>query len=201
MVAIIRGGGGEVGLNCFDNYRLVKEVALFPLPVLTGIGHSTNETVTEMAAYRNNITPTDLADFLLQKFHDFSVPVEESRMAVVNGATSIMGSENEKLIRIAESVGTSTKFLLGNEWSGIAQSDRILQMTCGNLFGREKTNLDNMSGRIQRLDPQNVLKRGFSMTLLNGKILTDHKSAGKGDILETRLSEGRILSIVESTSE
>jgi exodeoxyribonuclease VII large subunit len=201
VVAIIRGGGGEVGLNCFDNYRFAKEVAVFPLPVLTGIGHSTNETVTEMVACRNNITPTDLADFLLQRFHDFSVPVEESRLAVINGLTGLMASENEKLNRMAESVQISTNILVRNEWSGLNQSLRILQMVCGNLISREQNNLDNMSGRMQLLDPQHVLKRGYSMTLLNGKILTDHKTAVIGDILETRLADGRISSIVESTTE
>ncbi|MBE9492523.1 MAG: exodeoxyribonuclease VII large subunit, partial [Bacteroidetes bacterium] len=64
VVAIIRGGGGDVGLNCYDNYNLAKEIALFPLPVLTGIGHSTNETVVQMVAYKNNITPTDVAGYL-----------------------------------------------------------------------------------------------------------------------------------------
>ena len=64
-VAIIRGGGGEVGLSCFNDYELASEIALFPLPVITGIGHATNETVVEMIAYKNAITPTDLANYLL----------------------------------------------------------------------------------------------------------------------------------------
>src|SRR6185295_12292286 len=69
VVAIIRGGGGDVGLSCYNNYYLAREVANFPIPVLTGIGHATNETGWEMVAYMNAITPTQLADTLLQKFH------------------------------------------------------------------------------------------------------------------------------------
>lgn len=68
LVLIIRGGGGDVGMNCYDNYKLAKRVATFPLPVLTGIGHSTNETVVEMVAHKNCITPTDLAYEILQHF-------------------------------------------------------------------------------------------------------------------------------------
>jgi len=82
-VAIIRGGGGDVGLSCYNDYKLAAAVAEFPLPVLTGIGHSTNETVVEMVAFRNNITPTELADFLIQKFHDFSVPLEENKKSLM----------------------------------------------------------------------------------------------------------------------
>lgn len=82
IVVIVRGGGGEVGMSCYNNYELCKSIATFQLPVLTGIGHSTNLTVAEMVAFRNAITPTELADFLLQTFHDFSVPVQEARKAL-----------------------------------------------------------------------------------------------------------------------
>lgn len=78
LVVIVRGGGGEVGLSCYNNFRLCKTIAEFPLPVLTGIGHSTNLTVAEMIAFRNAITPTELGDFLLQAFHEVSVPVQNA---------------------------------------------------------------------------------------------------------------------------
>lgn len=78
IVVIVRGGGGEVGLSCYNNYGLCKAIAECSLPVLTGIGHSTNLTVAEMIAYRNAITPTELGEYLLQVFHEFSVPVERA---------------------------------------------------------------------------------------------------------------------------
>jgi exodeoxyribonuclease VII large subunit len=82
VVVIVRGGGGEVGMSCYNNYELCKAIATFPLPVITGIGHSTNLTVAEMISFRNAITPTELADFLLQAFHDFSVPVQEAEKRI-----------------------------------------------------------------------------------------------------------------------
>ncbi|NDF59571.1 MAG: exodeoxyribonuclease VII large subunit, partial [Crocinitomicaceae bacterium] len=91
-VVIIRGGGGEIGLSCYNNYDLAKAIATFPLPVLTGIGHSTNVTVCEMVAYQNAITPTELADFLIQAFHNFSVPVKE--------AEKIIGQKAKELIAL-----------------------------------------------------------------------------------------------------
>lgn len=72
-VCIIRGGGGDIGLNCYNDYALCRDIATFPLPVLTGIGHSTNSTIAEEISYQNFITPTALADFFLQRlcaFHD-----------------------------------------------------------------------------------------------------------------------------------
>lgn len=70
-VAIIRGGGGDIGMDCYDSFYLAKMVATFPLPVLTGIGHSTNLTVVEMCGHRNLITPTALAQFFVSGYEDF----------------------------------------------------------------------------------------------------------------------------------
>ena len=82
-VAIIRGGGGDIGLSCFNNYELVKEVAMFPIPVITGIGHTTNETVIEMISFSNGITPTKIAEYLIQNFHNFSVPVRNAEEKII----------------------------------------------------------------------------------------------------------------------
>src|SRR5690606_14402693 len=64
-VALIRGGGGDVGLSCYNQFELASAIAKFPIPFLTGIGHATNETVSEMVAHKNAITPSELADFLI----------------------------------------------------------------------------------------------------------------------------------------
>lgn len=76
-VVIIRGGGGEIGMHCYNNYELAKAIATFPLPVLTGIGHSTNLTVCEMIAYRNGITPSDMAYFLLSIAEELDAPLDQ----------------------------------------------------------------------------------------------------------------------------
>ena len=78
IVVIVRGGGGEVGMSCYNTFNLCKAIAMFPLPILTGIGHSTNLTVAEMISFRNAITPTELGDFLIQAFHNFSIPLKDA---------------------------------------------------------------------------------------------------------------------------
>jgi exodeoxyribonuclease VII large subunit len=68
------------------------------LPVLTGIGHSTNITVSELVAHRNAITPTELADFLIQAFHNFSIPVKEAIASIQHEVTKIFQHENQALV-------------------------------------------------------------------------------------------------------
>lgn len=107
VVAIIRGGGGEVGLTSYDNYELCKAIATFPLPVLTGIGHATNLTVSEMVSHRNAITPSELAMFLLQHFHDFSVPVQRGQEKIVARSRQLLQdskTEFQNLVRFLRSV-------------------------------------------------------------------------------------------------
>ncbi|MFT5157340.1 MAG: exodeoxyribonuclease VII large subunit [Bacteroidia bacterium] len=89
-VAIIRGGGGDVGLSCFNNHQLSKAIAEFPIPVLTGIGHATNETVVEMVSHANQITPTKVAEHLIQRFHNFSVPVQQAEEKMVHEANQLI---------------------------------------------------------------------------------------------------------------
>jgi len=97
IVVIIRGGGGDIGLSCYNNYQLAKYIANFPLPVLTGIGHSTNETVVEKIAFFNAITPTKLAEYLIQRFHNFSVPVKNAMQKISVVSKQILLSNKKNL--------------------------------------------------------------------------------------------------------
>jgi exodeoxyribonuclease VII large subunit len=108
-VAIIRGGGGDVGLSSYNNYFLSKAIAIFPIPVLTGIGHSTNETVSEMVAYKNAITPSELADFLLQKFHNFAIPVDQAQERIVRAVRRTFDDESAKLKHIISAISWNSK--------------------------------------------------------------------------------------------
>ena len=95
-VVIIRGGGGEIGMHCYNNYELAKAIATFPLPVLTGIGHSTNLTVCEMIAFRNGITPSDMAYFLLSIFEELDAPLDEIRIRLPKQIQHFMQGMNNQ---------------------------------------------------------------------------------------------------------
>jgi exodeoxyribonuclease VII large subunit len=109
IVVIVRGGGGEVGMSCYNNYNLCKAIASFPLPVLTGIGHSTNLTVAEMVSYRNAITPTELGDFLIQAFHNFSVPVKDAAKSIKTQVQRIIDQERALFMQTSLSFKHETR--------------------------------------------------------------------------------------------
>jgi exodeoxyribonuclease VII large subunit len=242
VVAIIRGGGGDVGLSCYNDYRLSREIALFPLPVLTGIGHATNETVAEMVAFQNAITPTKMAEYLIQRFHDFSVPVQRAQEKITDRARRLIREQNVQLnttTRYFRSVTTgrlhqSSDRLQRQSASLIRGSGFLLQQagrTQGDLLTRarkatvvlcsqakketdmlgimlkkevsvfqqhQQVLLAGMEKNIANLDPKNVLRRGYSITLINHKAITRPGQIKEGEVITTMLSEGSLTSEIKS---
>lgn len=223
VVAIIRGGGGEVGLTCYNDFELTKAICNFPLPVITGIGHATNETVAEMVANTNAITPTKLAELLIQKFHNFSEPIEQAERTIANTARVILNETRasfENTIRLFKNV--TEKMLLSHHSriQIIAQSlfrqasvlfiknKQLLNNTTLSIkthsqffFRSTQIQLESIEKNIANMDPQNVLRRGFSITLYNGKPVNNSETLRPGDKITTLLAEGKLESEITQTNK
>jgi exodeoxyribonuclease VII large subunit len=245
IVAIIRGGGGELTFACYNNYELSKKIATYPLPIVTGIGHVTNMTVVDMVANESSITPTKLAEYLIQRFHNFSVPVKEaqdsmkvharrmvdetktrfdSEAKLFRSVTANLILKNKNAIREnSQSVIRHSQFIFGSAKNILMQSAQLikkdtlahlkqlnlfidqnaLRISNGNkiILKSEKIQLDAIEKNINNMSPKNVLKRGYSITLLNGKAVTASGEVKKGDTLHTVLHEGSIQSVVSTTTK
>ena len=199
-VAIIRGGGGEVGLSSYNNYNLAKAIAIFPIPVLTGIGHSTNETVSEMVSYKNAITPSELADFLIQKFHNFAIPLDHLQESLIKGAKRHFEAEYMKLQQYSQALSWATKGHIQHEKHQVSMC--LQQLTAGS-FQYLKDNqrmLESLERLIHIADPKQLLKRGFSITRVNGKAIKSTDTVNEGDVLLTEVLNGTIESTVKKLS-
>jgi exodeoxyribonuclease VII large subunit len=133
-VAIIRGGGGDVGLSCFNHIELARTIATFPIPVYTGIGHSTNETVCEMVSHYNGITPTKVAQQLLDQFVEFAHIVQEAKQTIAARAREMLTVQSRELhmhIRIIQQSATSLVIFererLNRLSDGLTASNRRIQ--------------------------------------------------------------------------
>lgn len=245
LVAIIRGGGGDIGLAGFNHYSLAKAVAEFPIPVLTGIGHATNETVTEMVAYYNAITPTKLGEYLIQKFHNFSVPVQEAENMLKSFPRALLKKENESLWLSSRKIHRATINVFGlaksrvhnlislfrresfhtikKHQNSIGQGSRQLTSNCLIALNRnsylltdasgriasaserflkmQNTNIQNLGQQARNMDPARVLRRGYSITTLNGRALQSDEGITPGNIIHTRLFKGSLISIVQAKNK
>lgn len=262
-VAIIRGGGGDVGLSCYNDYRLASVICAFPLPVLTGIGHSTNMTVCEMVANRRAITPTKMGELLIEKFHAFSQPVTEAGNKIARFSTYGLQAEeaavrhamllfksnslsrvlhsSHQLQSLSRRLAAETRFHLSRSHKNVQQlssgvrSDSAVVVrtkseqltlaaaTCSReSFRRSTFELDQLKlvekglkshtkqflsstgkevalleSQAQAMDPAEVLRRGYSLTMTGGKVIQDLNQLKKGTKIITRLYTGDIESIID----
>lgn len=200
-VAIIRGGGGEVGLSSYNNYLLAKAIAIFPLPVLTGIGHSTNLTVSEMVAYKNAITPSELADFLIQKFHNFAIPLDQLTTRILQNTTAIFKDENEKLKAFASTIKWSAQQSIQQSKVDLTAFEKDLKTNLAYIFRQNYTTLDHLEKIIQLADPIRLLKKGFSITKVNGELLMSVDQINENDVLTTQVWDGEVISITQKINK
>jgi exodeoxyribonuclease VII large subunit len=200
-VVIIRGGGGDVGLSCYDEYPLAAAVAAFPLPVISGIGHSTNVSVTDMVSYIHKITPTDVANFLLEKYRQWDIQIEKYAQNISMQTSSILKYHYNRLAQNTDFLhfGWQRNFL--QQQDKLSRINELLRIYSRRMIGHNMDMLHNFEEKIELLRPEHILKRGFSITFLNGKILTTASHVKKGDILHTQLMDGEVLSNVTHSED
>ncbi len=170
-VVIIRGGGGEIGMHCYNNYELAKAIATFPLPVFTGIGHSTNLTVCEMIAYRNGITPSDMAYFLLGIFEELDMELDEARLILPSLVESFLQQQKHAFIQetkrfkqsvtLAQTRQKHTFQTLATEFH--TETRRLLANIKNDLFDHRKQLRSSFTNRIvterqQQINSLHLLK-------------------------------------------
>ena len=97
IVVIIRGGGSQADLSCFNNYWLAYNITQFPLPVLTGIGHEQDESVVDIVAHTRLKTPTAVAEFLISKFQDADDYVSDLNYKIVNITREYIDKEKRRI--------------------------------------------------------------------------------------------------------
>lgn len=251
VLVIVRGGGGEIGMTCYNNYQLCEAIANFPIPVLTGIGHSTNLTVAEMIAYKSAITPTELAGFFVESFRKFELNFRDAQRKITDEAMYLLSQVRKDLMnesRVFRNTSFNSLIHAKQNWKqakrDLIRVNKDLQKTKSNqllaeaktlkqhlsLFQKMKMNdlksnqteliaktskylytketaiqdtqmfLHNHTPRlieqagksltqletiVKLVDPDNVLKKGYSISLVNGKVISESNLPQKGDELTT----------------
>lgn len=218
VVVIIRGGGATSDLSGFDTYNLAANCAQFPLPIITGIGHERDDTVLDSVSHTRVKTPTAAAEFLINHFHDTAETLEDYASSILYAVSTRMEREKTRLARFAERIPIQTKMRLKDEHyrqervmkqlevglqSRLTREAHHLQLIASRLgigsqhrLVKENHRLQLLEQQLKAASPEHLLKRGYSITLRNGKAVTDASSLKEGDELTTRFAKGEIKSIV-----
>lgn len=197
-VVIIRGGGSVVDLNSFDSYELALNIANFPLPVIVGIGHERDNTVLDIVAHSSVKTPTAAAAFLIERLSGELSQIDTLEKGVRDLARTRVDREYLRIAQMLSCV-QGGHLRMGKEMNRLALIKDRLTMSVQQRLGQETQKIDFMERSIALSHPDNILRRGYSITRVNGKAvsLADVKV---GDILETQTAEGIIRSKVQEAS-
>ncbi|MBL7798351.1 MAG: exodeoxyribonuclease VII large subunit [Saprospiraceae bacterium] len=196
-VVILRGGGARLDLGGFDALELCKAAATLPLPLFTGIGHDTDQTLLDLVAHSALKTPTAVADFLVQHnlFFENSLLrlAEQFRAAADRHLTA--GSLGLSNLESAISWSARARVRTARQQVDVAATG--LPVLAQRRIRHAATDLQRAEAICAALHPDATLRRGFSLTFKNGKVLTHADSVASGDVLETRLQDGKVVSRVE----
>lgn len=197
-VVIIRGGGATGDLASFDNYELAANVAQFPLPVIVGIGHERDVTILDYVAAVRVKTPTAAAEWLIGKVDDAYARVRDLASEIFRAATTKVSGGLQQLAYYAGLLPSLTLGKVDRERVRLGSSvPESLSHSALSIVRRHADRLDSIDDLLSALSPEAVLRRGYSITRVNGKAVRDTASLSPGDEVETRLAVGKFVAVVK----
>ena len=238
IVVIIRGGGSQADLSWFDNYNIAYYITQFPLPVLTGIGHEKDMSVTDMVAYESMKTPTAVADYLIDCMKETDNHLMELSNDITNISRTIVEQNKNKLDsfritlvpiarlmlseikedlsgKIIETINIGKDYLTkagqapANQKSRLVSSVKAFSLERETHLNRGRHDLMTfasvylknnnlkvlvLGNALEMVRPENVLKRGYTITSFKGKIIKSSSEVTSGEIIDTTFSDGAVRS-------
>ncbi|KEO74532.1 exodeoxyribonuclease VII large subunit [Anditalea andensis] len=220
LVAIIRGGGAQLDMDCYDDYELGKAIAQFRLPVITGIGHERDECIADLVAHTKVKTPTAVAEFILSGFRDFEDKLNLHLKRIERSVSYLLQKEHKAIRDIEHLLISLFKNKLFQSSDRLVNYQRKINSESLNFIKLHYSSLENLSGRVKRqsktlvkneislltnlekdinrLNPHFFLKRGYTRSEIDGTpIITRPAEAGDKMITYTlnQIIESHIVSI------
>ena len=200
-VVIIRGGGATADLSGFDTLALAENVAQFPLPVITGIGHDRDESILDMVANTRVKTPTAAAALLIDNLLRVLERLDDASQRIANAISQRLARQHYQLSILNSQLSTLALRIVSEQRHRIETIGNRLPIAIERRMTAQKHLIAQMELKLQGFDPQLLLSRGYSITLKDGKAVRDPKQLKPGDEIETRVEHGTILSIVHGSGK
>lgn len=219
VVVITRGGGSIAELSCFDSEAIARAIASSRFPVITGIGHEINTTVTDLAAHTFAKTPTAVAQFLVTRIADFLAGLDEKQKLILDMALGRLNLEKIALRSKAVSLQSSTMMFLRTHreyvsviMESLKRLPTAILKAAGKDLSEKRLNLaktiqlnlaaaaikmNHYQKMIDLASPVNTLKRGFSISRdPSGRVIKSSSQVKKGQRVTTQLMDGSLESEV-----
>lgn len=216
-VVLIRGGGAQLDLDCFDDYQLAVTIAKFPLPIFTGIGHERDETIVDLVGHTSLKTPTAVAEFILSSFREYeeqlgfgtqrldrltrntlkgeNTKVQEVSMHIKGLVKQQLSREIDKVTSFQTRMLQSGKSHTKHEHGVLDQKILLLKKEMLRFLKLQREKIDHQEISVRQLDPINLFQKGYTRTESNG-LPIQLVQLEEGDSLTTYTAHQRINSTV-----
>ena len=197
VVCILRGGGASADLSGFDTLALAENVAQFPLPIITGIGHERDESILDMISHTRVKTPTAAAALLVDHLKRILERIEQAETNIKNYLTEHIHYQQQRLSQWATLIPTLALRTTNEQRHRIEMLANRLPVALERRLTHQKHRLENIGIQLKGFDPQIQLSRGYSITLHNGRAVRNADELKAGDEIITRVEKGTLKSIVK----
>lgn len=199
VVGLVRGGGSRSDLAAFDSELIARAIVHLPVPVLTGIGHETDDSVADAVAHTRYKTPTACAAGLVERVRRWCARRDEVWDGVVRRSAHLLDRQERHLDATADAVARAGRTSLRRADQDVDRAARRLATTAPRSTRDAERHLDGLAARVAALDPARVLARGWSLThTADGRLVRSPADVGAGDRLVTRVAAGEIRSTVDA---
>lgn len=196
-VVIIRGGGATSDMSGFDTLALAENVANFPLPIITGIGHDRDESILDMVSHTRVKTPTAAAAFLIDHLKEVLDVIDASQERITSLALQKLSTLHSQFSIVQETIPRLFSIVKTRQEAKLDAFYQRLLTALDHRLTSERHRMELMEEKVKALDPTLLLKRGYSITLFNGRAVRDPQMLKEGDEIETRIEKGVIISKVK----
>lgn len=200
-VVIIRGGGSRLDLAAFDSFLLAKTVAEMPLPILSGIGHETDETVLDIVSHTSLKTPTAVADFILNQNFRFESLMLNLGLEVKNLANKTIQEKSMQLQYYSQLIGNQVKVNFRQQIQMLDYIEKEIPGVLRNRFDKAKNQLESLERMVSLLGPEAALRRGFALVFKQGQQINEIASLSLSDEVLVHLNKGKFQAIINKIEE
>ena len=178
-VVIIRGGGSKMDLAGFDDYNLAANIAQFPIPIITGIGHERDESIADMVAHTSLKTPTAVAEFIINELREFELSIDDISRNIVSNIQELLDSHNHnieitslKIKQLSKQTIATNKQLLSSKGQYLLRETRSIKNQKNKELSFLKEQLSYQAKRIvnRRLEDLGTYK---SNLIINSKVFLE----------------------------
>lgn len=221
LVVLVRGGGAQVDMDCFDDYDLASHVAQFPLPVITGIGHERDESITDLVAHTKMKTPTAVSAFLISGMSNFENNLDSLIKMMESNArrfcqeqnfrladylkffsyqkTRIWDKQNIYLSQLQQRIKVHSGRSLKSEADRLGKLAKRLKSLTKETLYKQTLKVDYIDHTLKLSDPDEILKKGYTISYIENKTLNKSNPA-EGATMVTKSSNLIIESKIKKLS-